>query len=77
MFVGQRLKFKIRKPIWLQYHTYDMPTEDKVGLLILRNDITEIMLLPNVGHTSIFRKQGEDAMNLGETSYEASTTYLT
>ena len=39
------------------------------------NDITEIVLLSNVGHIVMLNKPFEDGMNIGETSAEASTTY--
>jgi len=43
--------------------------------LCLRDNITKIVLLPNVGHTFMFMKEFEVAMNFGETSYETFTTY--
>jgi hypothetical protein len=38
--------------------------------ICLRNNITKIVLLPNVGHTFMFMKEFEVAMNFGETSYK-------
>lgn len=45
--------------------------------LCFGNDIIDIMLLPNVGYTIMFRKQLEDVMNPGRIYFKVSTMHMT